>query len=218
MDKDQIHPFMTALIRGCRIYPLPYIVRAAREGATPFQILAATLISLRTRDKVTETASRKLFQVAKTPREVLNLGEDAVARLIAPASFYPTKARRLTAISHLLMAHHDGRVPADLDQLLALPGVGRKTANLVLAEGFKLPGICVDTHVHRITNRLGLAETHNPHETETVLRQLLPVNYRHSYPEKLVILGQNVCRPRSPLCMTCPVRDFCRFYQNRQPI
>ena len=133
----------------------PIITFIANRGATPFEVLVSTVLSLRTKDEVTSQAARRLFQEARTPEQILALGEKRLTSLIYPVGFYPTKAQRLLEISRIILNEHDGQVPDTLAALLELPGVGRKTANLVLVEGFKKPAICVDTHVHRISNRIG---------------------------------------------------------------
>ena len=137
------------------------------------------------------------------------LGESEIRRLIYPVGFYPTKAKRLIQISRILLEEYAGEVPADLEEMLKLPGVGRKTANLVLVEGFKIDAICVDTHVHRISNRIGYVHTHTPEKTEFALREKLPRKHWVHYNELLVAFGQVLCRPISPFCSRCPVSEMC---------
>ena len=194
-------------------WPAPAITIAAQKGATPFEILVATLISLRTRDTVTGKAAKNLFEKAVTPEEMITLGSQRIARLIHPASFSPTKAKRMVAISHILLDNYSGKVPDSMEGLLALPGVGRKTANLVLVEAFGKDGICVDTHVHRISNRTGYISSPTPDQTEMALRKKLPPKYWKSYPEILVVFGQKICKPQSPLCLECPISLFCQTCQ-----
>jgi endonuclease-3 len=182
----------------------------AHNGADPFRVLIATVLSQRTLDRHTAVATRRLFARARTPRGMLRLAEPEIAALIRPAGFYQTKARTIRAICRQLIERHGGHVPADLDALLALPGVGRKTANLVLTHGFGQPGICVDTHVHRIMNRLGFLRTRSPNETEMALRRRLPRDLWIEINGLLVAFGQHVCRPLSPRCSVCPVRAECR--------
>ncbi len=153
--------------------------------------------------------SPRLFAVADTPEAMLELSEEQLAQLIYPVGFYRTKARTIRQISERLLDEYGGEVPSDLDTLLALPGVGRKTANLVVTAGFGLPGICVDTHVHRICNRWGYIQTKNPEQTEFALREKLPPEYWLEINGLLVTLGQNVCHPTSPRCSACPVADYC---------
>lgn len=174
-----------------------------------FRVLVSTVISLRTKDSVTDAASRRLFEQAQTARELLKLTPLEIEKLIYPAGFYRTKAKALRAMSQQLVDEHGGQVPNDLENLLRLPGVGRKTANLVLTEGFGLPGICVDVHVHRITHRLGLLTSKNPDQTEMILREILPQDLWRPINEVLVAFGQNICQPVSPKCSECPIRVFC---------
>jgi endonuclease-3 len=175
----------------------------------PFTVLVSCLISLRTKDGVTMAASKRLFGAARTPRAMLRLPAAKVARLIYPAGFYRTKARTIHHICRELLKRHGGKVPDDLDRLLELKGVGRKTANLVVTLGFGKPGICVDTHVHRISNRWGYVRTRSPEETERALRRKLPRRHWLTYNDLLVTFGQNVCLPVSPRCSRCPLEGLC---------
>ncbi len=185
------------------------MTRLAAESADPFYVLVSTIISLRTRDEVTDAASARLLAVAPDAATLANTPEKRIARLIYPAGFYNTKSRVLRRIAKTLLAEHGGRVPDDLDALLALGGVGRKSANLVVTLGFRKPGICVDTHVHRITNRLGFVRTKTPDQTETVLRETLPRRWWIPINDLLVVFGQMQCTPLSPKCSTCPVARAC---------
>ncbi len=168
------------------------------------------MISLRTKDEATAAASARLLQRAPTAQALAAMAEGRIARLIYPAGFYRTKARHLKKTAQLLASRHGGTVPSSLEELLALPGVGRKTANLVRNLGFGLPGICVDTHVHRITNRLGWVRTRSPDETEQSLMALLPQRYWIPINGLLVAFGQRTCTPQSPWCSRCPIRVHCR--------
>jgi endonuclease III len=182
---------------------------AEQTANDPFRILIGCLLSLRTRDETTAAASARLFALADTPAAMLALPRARLARTIFPVGFYRTKARVVHAVCRQLLDRFDGRVPADLDALLELPGVGRKTANLVVTFAFGLPGICVDTHVHRISNRLGFVRTRTPEETELALRAKLPPRHWIELNDILVAFGQNVCQPLSPRCSVCPVGDLC---------
>jgi endonuclease-3 len=182
----------------------------AEETRDPFRVLVACILSLRTQDTTTGPAAARLFALARTPVAMRRLSPRRIARTIYPVGFYRTKARVIRAICRDLLGRFDGRVPDDIDTLLALPGVGRKTANLVVTMGYGKPGICVDTHVHRISNRLGWVRTRTPEETETALRARLPRRYWIGLNDLLVSFGQNVCLPLSPRCSTCPVRPLCR--------
>ena len=179
------------------------------NGPDPFRILIGCILSLRTKDEVTYPATERLFAKAKSPKEMLALPHRAIAKTIYPVGFYRTKAKQIRAISKLLLACHEGRVPDTIEELLLLPGVGRKTANLTVTLGFGKPGICVDTHVHRITNRLGWVETKSPDDTESVLRRRLPKRWWIPINETLVRHGQQICKPISPLCSACAIARSC---------
>jgi endonuclease-3 len=178
-------------------------------GRDPFRILIACLLSLRTRDETTGPAALRLFALATTPTGLLGLPPRRIERAIYPVAFYRTKTRVVRAVCRDLLDRFDGRVPDDLDALLSLPGVGRKTANLVVTMGFGKPGVCVDTHVHRITNRLGFVATRTPEETEQALRARLPRRHWIGFNDLLVGFGQNLCHPTSPHCSRCPVARHC---------
>ncbi|MHB8174148.1 MAG: endonuclease III domain-containing protein, partial [Nitrospirota bacterium] len=167
------------------------------------------ILSLRTQDKTTGEASARLFALADSPLKMSVFPEDEIMRAIYPVGFYRTKAKVIREISARLLSDYGGRVPDTIDELLRLPGVGRKTANLVVTMGYGLSGICVDTHVHRITNRWGYVRTKTPEETEKALRAKLPGRYWLEINDLLVTFGQNQCRPISPICSACPVRKFC---------
>jgi endonuclease-3 len=181
----------------------------AHYADTPYTILISCLLSLRTQDKTTDAASGRLFKLANTPRAMRRLSLGTIRKAIYPVGFYKTKAARLGEISDLLIRKHGGRVPDTIEELLELPGVGRKTANLVVTEAYRKPGICVDTHVHRITNRWGYVRTKTPEETEMALRKKLPRRYWRIINELLVTFGQNLCKPVSPLCSLCGLRRWC---------
>jgi endonuclease-3 len=195
------------IAQACEAWPAPAI--DALPGATPFRVLIATLLSLRTRDTVTAPVAARLFARADTPAALLACSVEELAALIRPVGFYRTKARQIHAICHILLEQHGGAVPASLDGLLALPGVGRKTANLTLTAGFGLPGICVDVHVHRICNRWGYVTTSDPDATELALRRILPERHWAEINRLLVAFGQNLCGPRRPHCERCPVAEWC---------
>jgi endonuclease-3 len=200
------------LVRGLRVARRnahPTTLTEVERRREPFRLLVACIISLRTKDAVTAEASARLFARADTPAGIARLSEDEIGRLIFPAGFYNTKAHQLRALSMQLMDRHAGRVPGDRAALLALPGVGRKTANLVLGLGFGVPAICVDTHVHRISNRLGLVTTAKPEETERALEALLPRRHWIEINDLLVTFGQNVCHPTSPHCSACSLARRC---------
>lgn len=184
--------------------------QVAARRQDPFAVLVSTMISLRTKDEVTAAAAARLLQRTPTAQALAAMTEHRIARLIYPAGFYRTKAKHLKQAAQLLAARHGGTVPSSLEELLALPGVGRKTANLVRNLGFGLPGICVDTHVHRISNRLGWVRTRTPLETERALEAVLPRRYWIPINGLLVAFGQRTCTPQSPWCSRCPIRLHCR--------
>jgi endonuclease-3 len=200
---------MAVLNREMPRYTQPLIDGMGAEGQSPFRVLIATILSLRTKDTLTAVVAPRLFAAADTPEAMLALGEERIAELIYPVGFYRTKARAICQTCAVLLERHNGLVPPDLDALLALPGVGRKTANLVLTAGYGLPGICVDTHVHRICNRWGYVTTKTPEATEFALREKLPPRHWIPINGLLVTLGQNICHPTSPRCSVCPVAEWC---------
>jgi endonuclease-3 len=185
------------------------LTEVEQELRSPFFILVSCIISLRTKDEVTNPASRRLFALAPIPEKLAALSRETIAETIYPAGFYKNKARQLKEIGQILSTRHEGRVPSDEKQLLALPGVGRKTANLVLGLGFGAAAICVDTHVHRISNRLGWVSTRDQHETERELQKLLPKDLWTPINDLLVTFGQNHCHPTSPRCSTCCLSELC---------
>lgn len=206
-DRD-IHRAVVLLRRGVRRFKPTAVGEVARRR-DPFLVLVSTLISLRTKDAVTDAASRRLFRLARTPRSLARLPRRAVEKAIYPASFYRNKARTLRAVSRELIRRFEGRVPGTIEELLTFKGVGRKTANLVVTLGFGRPGICVDTHVHRIFNRWGYVRTRTPDETETALRAKLPRRYWIGINDLLVAYGQNLCAPVSPWCSRCALKPLC---------
>lgn len=190
-------------------WPQPLIEDMNQADQTPFKILIATILSLRTKDTTTAQVVPKLFTLADNPIDMVKLTPTQIEEAIYPVGFYRNKARSILQVCQMLLDDFDGEVPADLDQLLSLPGVGRKTANLVLTAGFGLPAICVDIHVHRISNRWGYVQTKTPEKTEMALREKLPQEYWLEYNQLLVTLGQNICHPTSPWCSKCPLAGVC---------
>lgn len=190
-------------------FKTPYVTEVSKTGKDPFKILVSCILSLRTKDETTREASRKLFKLASTPKSLGALGEKTIEKAIYPAGFYRTKARVLKGLSKEVVSKYGGNVPDTIDEILKLKGVGRKTANLVVTMGFGKPGICVDTHVHRITNRWGFVSTKTPVETEFALRAKLQKRYWIIFNDLLVTFGQNVCRPVSPFCSRCGLYKYC---------
>ena len=175
----------------------------------PYLVLIACILSLRTNDKTTYPATLRMLKLAKTPQEMMKVKVEDLEKAIYPVGFYKNKAGQIIELSKILVEKYGGKVPCDIDELCKFKGVGRKTANLVLSEGFNEPAICVDVHVHRIFNRLGYVKTKTPEETEFALRDKLPRKYWIPINSLLVTHGQNVCKPLKPLCEGCPVNKYC---------
>lgn len=209
MQDGEIHDVLRRVRRAVRQWREPVVGVVARESRDPFRILIACVLSLRTKDQTTAEASRRLFALADTPARMVRLPLRRLERAIYPVGFYRTKAKQIRAICRRLLDVYGGRVPDTLEELLTLSGVGRKTANLVVTVGYRRPGICVDIHVHRISNRWGYVRTTTPEETEQALRAKLPRRYWITYNDLLVPYGQNLCQPVSPFCSRCPVSEFC---------
>lgn len=200
---------MFCLKKAVQNMKLPAVGVVAEETGDPFHILISCLLSLRTRDETTAAASTRLFRLANNPSEMLGLIEKQIETAIYPVSFYRNKTKQIAGICHRLLHVYGGKVPNTIDELLTLPGVGRKTANLVVSVGYGLPAICVDIHVHRISNRIGYIDTKSPDESEQALRKKLPKRYWISYNDILVPYGQYVCKPISPFCSRCVIKKYC---------
>lgn len=209
MKADDIHKIVKILAKETPKWDVPIVTLVAESTNDPFRVLISTVLSLRTKDETTAVASRKLFKLADNPSDMLKLSEKEIIKAIYPVGFYKTKAKNIKSICRDLISKYDSKVPDDIDELLKLKGVGRKTANLVVTLGYNKPGVCVDTHVHRISNRLGYIKTKTPDKTETALRRKLPEKYWIDYNSLLVSFGQHLCRPISPFCSRCPVIKFC---------
>jgi endonuclease-3 len=188
---------------------------AAEWSHEPFHVLITTVLSQRTKDANTHLASRRLFDRFPDARSLAAAPQQEVEELIRPAGFYRAKAKNIIAIARNISERPDGRVPDNIDELLALPMVGRKTANCVLSYGFDLDAICVDTHVHRISNRIGLVRTTTADETEAELRKVVPKDLWKEVNMRLVPFGQDVCLPRNPRCPVCPIKKHCDFGRDR---
>jgi len=187
----------------------PAEVLAGQQGNDPFRILICALLSTRTRDETTARVCRRLFAKVRKPEDLRDLSLEELRELIYPVGFYRNKAKQLKSLSAILVERFGGRVPDRLEDLLSLPGVGRKVANLVLSEGYGIPAICVDTHVHRITNRWCLVKTETPLQTEKALMEAIPRDYWRMLNRLLVAFGQRICTPLSPRCHVCPIERFC---------
>ena len=206
---EKVRKILAILRKETLQWKQPIVGTFSKGENALFKVLVSTLLSLRTKDKTTEEASHRLFAVAQTPQETLKLSVPEIEKLIYPVGFYHTKARNLLEVCRQLERRFGGKVPDKMEDLLSLPGVGRKTANLVLTVGHGLDGICVDTHVHRISNRWGLVKTRTPEETEMALRKVLPKRYWIEYNDLLVAFGQNLCVPVSPFCSRCKAFRYC---------
>jgi endonuclease III len=183
-----------------------------QEDGDPFKILIGTILSARTRDEVTTAVIKALFSRFKNPDELSRANLSDIKKLIQKIGFYNVKASRLKEVSQLIIKKYNGEVPSNLDDLLTLPGVGRKTANCVLVYGFKKPAIPVDIHVHRISNRIGIVNTKNPEETENILQKSIDKKYWIRVNETFVTFGQNICLPIRPKCNVCQLTKMCKYY------
>lgn len=217
MDNKSIHTVIRILKREIRKWEDPIVTKISmlrqahhEDKKIPFKVLISCILSLRTKDETTSAASQRLFALADTPEGVVRLTKREIERAIYPVGFYRTKAGNILSICNELINKYDSRVPGSIDELLKFKGVGRKTANLVVTLGYKKPGICVDTHVHRITNRWGYVKTKTTEKTEFALREKLPKKYWLIINDLLVTYGQNLCRPTSPHCSVCQIYKFCK--------
>jgi endonuclease III len=207
-DSD-IHAAIRVLRREVPKWQTPIVTLMAETYQSPFRVLVSCILSLRTQDATTAKASHRLFALADSPEAMMKLTRKKIENAIFPVGFYRTKARIIRDLSQRLIREYSGRVPDEIDELLKFKGVGRKTANLVVTLGYNKPGICVDTHVHRISNRWGYIETTTPEKTEFALREKLPKRYWIEFNDLLVAFGQHLCRPISPVCSQCPVAMYC---------
>ena len=176
----------------------------------PYLVLICCILSLRTNDKITIKATKRMLELAKTPQEISKLSVETLSKAIYPVGFYQNKAEQIINLSKIIVEKYNSKVPDSIDELIKFKGVGRKTANLVLTKGFNKPAICVDVHVHRISNRLGYVKTNSPDETEFALRKILPEKYWIDFNTLLVTLGQNICKPQKPKCDLCSIKNFCQ--------
>jgi endonuclease III len=212
-DKD-ISKAYNILKKEVSHYKVPVVDLIKIQTNDPFKVLVATILSARTKDETTVNACKKLFKVIKKINDLDKLTINQIEKLIFPVGFYHTKAKHLKLLPKVLNEKFNNIIPDTVEDLLELPGVGRKTANLVVAVGFNKPGMCVDVHVHRISNRLGYINTKTPFESEMALRKKLPLRYWEKYNSTLVAFGQNLCRPINPHCWECPITKYCDYYLN----
>lgn len=204
-----IDSVMASLETAVLEWDTPAVTIISQRDGDPFKVLISCILSLRTKDTTTGPASLRLFSLADTPEKMLLLDIKQIEKAIYPVGFYRNKASQIMEICHQLIEKYDGYVPESIEELLKFKGVGRKTANLVVTLGFGKPGICVDTHVHRICNRWGYLHTKSPEDTEFRLREILPERYWLRINDLLVTFGQNLCKPVSPFCSKCPLYGFC---------
>lgn len=213
MNNNDIKKVIVILKEEIQKWKPPVAGEIERQFKDPYRVLISCILSLRTKDKVTEQASMRLFSLADNPRSMSMLPLTKILKTIYPVGFYRRKSETIKKISEILLFKYKGTVPDEINELLELPGVGRKTANLVVTVAYKKQGICVDTHVHRIVNRWGYVKTISPYETEMALRKKLPSRYWIKFNDLLVTYGQNLCRPISPKCTICGISEFCSFYK-----
>lgn len=209
MRDTEINTIVKILKKELKVGKLPIVSHLAEDQRDPFVILISTLLSLRTKDEVTELATERLFKLAATPEDMLKIPQAKIAKTIYPVGFYRVKARTIHNVCRELITRFASRVPDNLEDLLGIKGVGRKTANLVISLAYGKAGICVDTHVHRISNRLGYVKTKTPDETEFALRAKLPRRHWIIYNTLMVAFGRRICKPVSPVCSACPINIYC---------
>jgi len=209
MKNEDINKIIKILKKSIKQWKVPIVTQVAEDGRDPFKVLISCILSLRTKDDTTAAASSRLFKITDNPAKMLKIKDRIMEKTIYPVGFYRTKTRNIKSICRILVDKYKSRVPDEIDELLKLKGVGRKTANLVVTLGYNKLGICVDTHVHRISNRLGYISTTTPEKTEFALRKRLPQKHWIIYNDLLVTFGQNLCKPISPVCSICPIYNYC---------
>ena len=209
MKDSQINTVIKILKKELAVGTMPIVSHLAENQRDPFVILISTLLSLRTKDEVTAVATERLFELASTPEEMLKVPLDKITKAIYPVGFYRVKARNIHHACMELINRFASKVPDDIDDLLSIKGVGRKTANLVVSLAYGKDAICVDTHVHSISNRLGYVKTKTPDETEFALRKKLPRRHWIIYNTIMVAFGRQTCKPVSPICTRCPINEYC---------
>ena len=216
MNKSQEN--IDKIVNGIKNANLPQtdFVKMMEEFHDPFKVLICCILSLRTNDKTTYPCSLRMLELGTKPADFLSLDAETLAKAIYPVGFYKNKAQQILDLSKEIIEKYNGKVPCSIDELVKFKGVGRKTANLVMAKGFDKPAICVDVHVHRISNRLGWVKTQTPDETEMELRKLLPEKYWLDINTILVTFGQNICKPQRPYCDKCPIKEYCETYENKK--
>ena len=197
--------------------PRSEFVKYMEDVHDPFLVLISCILSLRTKDETTYPATLRMLKLGRTPKDFASMDEEILSQAIYPVGFYRNKARQIIELSKELVEKYDSKVPSEIDELVKFNGVGRKTANLTLAKGFQIPAICVDVHVHRISNRLGYVSTKTPDETEMELRKKLPKKYWLDINTILVTHGQKICKPQRPLCEKCCISKYCKTFNSSKP-
>jgi endonuclease-3 len=215
MKSEDLQQALEVLRQEYPKWHAPIVKLIAQKTKNPFTALVCALLSTRTKDETTAEVCRRFLEKIKGPEDLLEISLEELQRLIFPVGFYKNKAKHLKELARQLLEEFGGKVPDNMEDLLRLKGVGRKVANIVLAEGYNRPVIAVDTHVHRISNRWGLVKTKKPEETERVLMELIPPEYRRDYNKLLVAFGQTICKPVKPRCAECPVKEWCDYYRLR---
>ncbi len=212
MKKEHIPDVMRILKEEFPKWRAPIVGLMAQKSGDPFKTLICALLSTRTKDETTAKVCERFFEKVKNYEDILKKDLSELESLIYPVGFYRNKARQLKELAKVVLEKFGGKVPDKREELLKLPGVGRKVANLVLVDAFKKPAICVDAHVHRISNRWGLIKTKTPEETERELEKVLPVEYWLDYNKLLVAFGQTTCKPMNPKCQECKVNGYCDYF------
>ncbi len=210
MKSSNIDIIYKILKNEIKKYNVPVVDLIEIQTQDPAKVLISTILSARTKDETTKSVTEGLFKKIKNINDFKELNESEIENLIYPVGFYRNKAKYLKQLPYVLDEKFNGKIPKDIEKLVKLPGVGRKTANLVVAVAFRKDAICVDVHVHRIMNRLGYIKTKTPYETENALREKLPQKYWQTINSILVAFGQNLCRPTSPFCSRCPIENYCK--------
>ena len=213
LESNEIESVYKVLADEFKIHRTPVVDLIEIQTKDPFKVLVTTILSARTKDETTAAAAKRLFEHVTNPQDFNKLSESELQKIIFPVGFYRDKARHLKKLPDALQKHFGGKIPQDVDELTKLPGVGRKTANLVAAVAFKKPAVCVDVHVHRIFNRLGYLKTNTPFETEMELRRIFPKKFWTTFNSYFVSFGQHTCLPVKPKCGECKVRGYCLFFE-----
>jgi len=216
LESKEIESVYEILAGEFKIHRTPVVDLIEIQTKDPFKVLVTTILSARTKDETTSAAAKRLFEQVKNPQDFNKISESELQKIIFPVGFYRDKARHLKKLPDALEKYFCGKIPQDVDELTKLPGVGRKTANLVAAVAFKKPAVCVDVHVHRIFNRLGYLKTTTPFETEMELRRIFPKKFWTTFNSYFVSFGQHTCLPVKPKCGECKVRGYCLFFVNLQ--